>query len=249
MRKSMCMALAMLVCHLTSVPGFGAAPNTAPAASKPASRPAGQVNPARYEKQIAEFEQADRADPPPKGAIVFIGSSTIRRWTTLQEDFPEHRVINRGFGGSHISDAVHFADRIVLPYEPAMVFLRSGGNDIHWGKPAAEVMADFKAFVEKIHARLPNTTVVFIGLNPALSRWTERQGNLELNRLAERYARKTRGVEFIDAYELAFDEAGELRPELFARDRLHFSPEGYKLLVDRVRPFLPKPASRTSGGK
>src|SRR4051794_6395257 len=89
---------------------------------------------AKWEKEIAAFEEKDRQNPPPKGAIVFIGSSSIRKWATLAEDFSHHQVINRGFGGSQIIDSVHFADRIVLPYEPRMVVLYAGGNDIHLGK-------------------------------------------------------------------------------------------------------------------
>ncbi len=88
----------------------------------------------RWEKEISAFEQADRTSPPPKGALLFIGSSTIRLWKTLTQDFPNHTVINRGFGGSQIADSTHFAERIIFPYQPRMILLRAGGNDIHAGK-------------------------------------------------------------------------------------------------------------------
>jgi hypothetical protein len=83
---------------------------------------------AKWEQEIAVFEANDRTNPPPKGAVLFTGSSTIRLWKTLAQDFPEHRVINRGFGGSQIADATHFADHIIFPCEPRMIFLRAGGN-------------------------------------------------------------------------------------------------------------------------
>ncbi|HEY2759770.1 MAG TPA: family 16 glycoside hydrolase, partial [Pirellulales bacterium] len=73
---------------------------------------------AKWEKEIADYGAADRKDPPPKGAVLFTGASTIRRWTTLQEDFPDCKVINRGFGGSETLDCTHFANRIIFPYEP-----------------------------------------------------------------------------------------------------------------------------------
>ncbi len=73
---------------------------------------------AKWEKEIADYEEADRKDPPPKGAVLFTGASTIRKWTTLREDFPDNKVINRGFGGSEIVDCTHFADRIIFPIEP-----------------------------------------------------------------------------------------------------------------------------------
>ena len=88
----------------------------------------------RWEKRIAAFEQEDRTNTPPKNAVLFIGGSTIVLWKTLAQDFPEHRVINRGFGGSQIEDATHFAERVIFPYEPRMIFLRAGNNDLYAGK-------------------------------------------------------------------------------------------------------------------
>ena len=103
----------------------------------------------------------------PKAALLFIGSSTIRGWKTLAQDFPDHKVINRGFGGSQIVDSTHFADRLIFPHEPKMILLRAGGNDIHAGKSAEQVFRDFQDFVAKVHSKLPETDIVFIGLSPA----------------------------------------------------------------------------------
>lgn len=195
---------------------------------------------ARWEKEIAAFEESDRTDPPPKGALLFIGSSTIRFWTTLAQDFPKHRVINRGFGGSEIMDATHFAERIVFPYAPRMVFLRAGGNDIHAGKTAEQVFGDYKDFVAKVQAKLPETEIVFISQCPAPSRWKEAEANKELNRLVKDYTQQTPGLKYIESYDLSLGPDGQPRRELFRADMLHFNAEGYKLLVERVRPFLPK---------
>jgi hypothetical protein len=85
---------------------------------------------ARWEKEISAYERMDATNPPPKGALVFIGSSTIARWKTLAQDFPRLPVVNRGFGGSEIVDSTHFAGRIIIPYAPRMVFFRAGGNDL-----------------------------------------------------------------------------------------------------------------------
>src|SRR5688572_15841124 len=108
-------------------------PTTVAVASttKPATTRAS--GPARWESQIAQYEEQDRTNPPAKGGIVFTGSSTIRGWKSLANDLPEHHVMNRGFGGSQIADATHFADRIIFPYAPRMVVIRAGGNDIHSG--------------------------------------------------------------------------------------------------------------------
>jgi len=127
-------------------------------------------NYARWEKEIAAYEAADTINRPPKGGILFVGSSTIRLWKTLEQDFPKHKVINRGFGGCEIADVTYYADRIVVPYEPKQIFLRAGGNDIHNGRLPPEVAGDFVAFVKKVHRRLPNTEIIFISLSPAPSR-------------------------------------------------------------------------------
>src|ERR1043166_8182367 len=120
---------------------------------------AGVADPARWEKDIAAFEQADREHPPQKGGILFTGSSTIRRWKTLAADFSGFRVVNRGFGGSHMEDSAAFADRTVVPHGPSTVVIFAGSNDLAAGKTPERVAADFKTFVEKVHARLPKTEI------------------------------------------------------------------------------------------
>ncbi len=195
---------------------------------------------AKWEKAITAYEAKDRENPPKPGGIVFIGSSTILRWKTLAEDFPNHNVINRGFGGSEVIDSTDFADRIVIPYKPKMVFLRAGGNDIHAGKSAEQVFNDVKEFVTKVRGALPETEVVFISLSPAPSRWEERDENKKLNRLVEEYAKQTPGVKYIETYDMTVTPDGQPREELFVQDRLHFNAEGNKLLAERVRPYLPK---------
>jgi lysophospholipase L1-like esterase len=194
---------------------------------------------AHWEPEVAAYEAQDRANPPPKGAILFTGSSTIRFWTTLAADFPDKQVINRGFGGTEIVDATHFADRLIFPHEPKAIFLRSGVNDIHDGKTPAQIFTDFQEFVAVVHARLPATDIWFIGLCPTISRWPEAAANRELNALVEAYAQTTPRVHYIDTWTMSLDAAGRPRPELFRPDKLHFSAEGYQLLVARIRPFLP----------
>jgi hypothetical protein len=219
----------------------GCAQTSPPAAT---SQPAAH-NYARWEKDMAAFEAADKTSPPPKNAILFIGSSTIARWKTLAQDFPEYQVINRGFGGSEICDSTYFADRVVIPCQPRMVVLRAGGNDIHAGKSAETVFDDYKQFVEKVHAGLPNTKIVFLSLSPAISRWAERDTNKRLNQLVEAWSRDKPYLGYIDAWDISLDAQGEARPELFVADKLHFNEEGYKLLVQRVRPYLAKWSGRS----
>jgi hypothetical protein len=102
-------------------------------APSPGAEPDSQPN--RFDKNIAAFEAADAKSPPPKGAILFVGDSTFTRWN-IHKDLPEYTIINRGFGGSQMSDLLHFTDRIVLPYKPRLIVVQEGGNDIHgWKSP------------------------------------------------------------------------------------------------------------------
>jgi len=196
---------------------------------------------ARWEKEIAAYEQADRANPPAKGGIVFVGSSSIRRWLTLAEDFPRHRVLNRGFGGSQMSDSAHFAERIVLPYEPRMIVVYAGGNDLSAGKTPAEIFSAFQAFVEKVRVKLPETTIAYISIAGNPKRWAQVERVKAANALIEDYARKNPGLKFIDVFPHMLGADGLPRPELFVADRLHMSPAGYELWTKLVDQALPPP--------
>ncbi|NLU22471.1 MAG: hypothetical protein GXW89_17475 [Phycisphaerae bacterium] len=216
------------------------APAPALAPATPATKPAatGERNFARWEKAIAAFEAQDRESPPPKGGVLFIGSSTIRGWKTLQKDFPNHQVINRGFGGSWIMDATHFAERIIFPYEPRMIILRAGSNDIHAGRSPEDVFGDFKEFVAKVHARLPKTTIVYTSINSTPSRWASRDAVKAVNAMIEKYTRGRRYLKYVETYDMVLGPDGQPRAELFLPDRLHFNAEGYQLLAERIRPVL-----------
>lgn len=211
-----------------------------PVGMAPATQPAAAVQHdyGRWEKEIAAYEAKDRTHPPAKGGIVFIGSSTIRMWKTLETDFPDHHVMNRGFGGSEIADSTYFADRIIFPYEPRMVVLRAGGNDIHAGKTPEQVFADYQAFVARVHARLPKAQIVYIALCPAPSRWAERDANKALNSLVQKHTRRHAYLKYVETYQMSLDSEGQARRELFLDDQLHFNAEGYRILADLVRPAL-----------
>ena len=191
-----------------------------------------------WEKEIAAFEQSDRTNPPPKNPLVFTGSSTIRRWTTMAEDLPNHKVLNRGFGGSQIADATHFADRIIIPYKPKMVLIRAGGNDIFAGKSPEQTFQDFKDFVAKIHSKLPKTEIVYIALSPSVARWNNADKEKSLNQMVLEFTKKTKRVKYLDDYDVSLGADGKPRPELFIEDKLHFNAEGNKLFAARVRRFL-----------
>lgn len=199
--------------------------------------------PARWEREIAAFEAADKTNPPPQGAILFVGSSSIRLWKTLAQDFPEHRVLNRGFGGSQIADSVHFADRIVFPYAPRLIVMYAGGNDLNAGKSPERVFADFQAFVARVRARLPAVRIAYISSAPNPARWAQVDRVRALNRAIEDFCRAGKNLAFIDVFPHMLGEDGQPRPEIFSDDRLHMNAQGYALWTGIVRPFLAAPAA------
>jgi len=206
--------------------------------SQPATGTETNRNFAQWEKEIATFEQSDLTNPPPKGGVEFTGSSMIRRWNTLAQDFPGQPVFNRGFGGSEIVDSTHFAPRLIFPYAPRMIVFRAGGNDLWAGKSPEQVFADFQEFYSVIHAKLPETEIVFISWSPTPSRWKQHTQEKKLNELVKRFYEKSPYLRYIETYDLPLGPDGLPRPELFVADQLHFNAEGYKLLTERVRPVF-----------
>lgn len=195
---------------------------------------------AKWETAVAAFEAADAKSAPPKGAVLFVGSSTIVRWKTLAKDFAGTTVLNRGFGGNQIVDSTHYAERMIFPYQPRMIFLRAGGNDINSGKSAETVFQDYKNFVAKMRTKLPNIDIVYIGLSPTIKRWSQVAEGNKLNDLIAAHCKEQPNLQYIDCKTLTLDAEGNPRPELMDKDKLHFSPAGYRLLVEKVRPFMPK---------
>jgi len=206
-------------------------------AARPAREP--QSSPSeKWESAIREFEKADLATPPPSSAVLFIGSSTIRFWKTLKQDFPDQPVINRGFGGSQMADSVYYADRIVLPYRPQQIIVYAGSNDLAAGKSPEEVASDFKAFVAHVRAKFPETRISFMSIGPSPARWSQADKQLKTNRLIKEYIATGKQLDYIDVWDQYLGADGKPRDEFFVADRLHNSEAGYKIRTEAVRPFL-----------
>jgi lysophospholipase L1-like esterase len=203
---------------------------------------------ARWEKDIRAFETADKTDPPPRDAILFIGSSSIRRWTNVAEAFPGHKVLNRGFGGSQLSDSVAFVGRIVTPYKPKLVLLYAGDNDIASGKSPERVLADFKAFVGRIHAVLPGTRVGYIAIKPCPSREKFLDRVKTANRLIQEYTASDDRLLFIDTFTPMLTAEGRPRADLCVKDMLHLNAQGYELWASILRPIVEKYGGPGGGG-
>jgi lysophospholipase L1-like esterase len=223
-------ALALLVAVPAAAQTSAATP---PVVAPAAAQPAGD----RWEKELSAFDSADRVSPFPKGGIVFVGSSTIRRWD-LATSFPELRVLNRGLAGSEMTDVVRHVDRLVLKHEPRLVVVYAGDNDIAGGRLAEQVAVEFERFVRAVHTKLPQTRILYLAIKPSILRWIHVDRMRAANELIRATCARDDRLGFVDfdTFMLGWDERP--RPELFVADGLHLSPLGYQLWTAALRPLL-----------
>jgi lysophospholipase L1-like esterase len=195
------------------------------------------LSPLRFAKQIEAFARQDLESPPKAGVIVFVGSSSIRRWD-LAKSFGDLNAINRGFGGSQISDVLHYANEVVLKYKPKKVVLFCGGNDLNKGKTPQQVAADFQTFTSLLFEQLPKTELIVLALKPAPVRWTIVDKVRTTNDLLRAKAKTDKRITFLDGSFSLLLDGGTIREELYVEDRLHLNDEGYKLWADMLAPHL-----------
>jgi len=200
----------------------------------------GQPAPDRWEKFVAAFEAADLTAPPPRGQIVFVGSSTVHRWDTAAY-FPDLTIINRGIDGTELSDIVRYIDRLVLPYEPRLVVVYAGDNDIGFGKVSEQVAVEFERFVRAVHTRLPQTKILYIGIKPSLLRWMQIDRMRLANQVIKAICERDDRLAFLDFDNLMLGWDERPRKELFVEDGLHLSPLGYQLWTAVLRQYLTQP--------
>lgn len=195
----------------------------------------------RFEKNVRDYELADRRHRPPKHAILLVGDSQFFRWKTVHEDLRGYSVVNRGIDSFQTSDLVYFADRLVVPYRPRMIVTHIGGNDVHTGKNPEQVLKDFKAFVAKVRAHFPAVPIAFTSLTPSPGRWAEAPQRKAANQLVKDYVATQPNLLFIDLWDAMLTPDGQPREDLWVADRVHPNHEGYLLRVKIMRPLLGKP--------
>lgn len=189
-------------------------------------------DPARFQKEIEILSAKDYCFSPDKELLLFTGSSSIRMWKDAEEAFPGHHVINNGFGGSHFSDLIHYYDELIAPFEPDILFIYEGDNDIASQKEPEDILKEARQLVEKIRKDKPDTKVVLISAKPSVARWELKEQYMKLNAMLEKLAKKTKGVEFADVWEAMTDENGEVYSDIFIDDNLHLNEKGYDIWED-----------------
>jgi len=150
-------------------------------------------------------------------------------------------MINRGFGGSTMTDLLFYTDRIVLRYKPRMIVVNEGGNDIHSGRTPEQLLADMKTFVERVRTVLPEVPIVFSGLTPSPARWSESDTRRRFNRMLKAYLAGGKKLIYLDLFDAYLGADGKPQEQLFVEDKLHHSAAGYAVRMRIMGPFLGPP--------
>lgn len=192
---------------------------------------------AKWQKEMDKFAKKDQESPVKPGGVVFVGSSSIRMWD-LDKSFPKLNGLNRGFGGSRLEDSVYYADQIILPYKPRTVAVYAGDNDVAANYSPEQILEDFQEFVSTIREELPKTKILYIAVKPSIKRWNLIKEVRETNKLIADECAKTDNCEFIDIDAPMLGKDGKPRPELFKKDGLHMTDEGYAVWAKELQPHL-----------
>ncbi|RSZ44996.1 GDSL family lipase [Variovorax beijingensis] len=195
---------------------------------------------ARWHNELAAFFRADQQQFPAPGGVVFVGSSTVRMWKSLAQDFRQvPGIVNRGFGGSTLGDCSLFARDLVVRYRPRQVLVYAGDNDLAEGRTPLQVLESFARFANAVRAELPNTRISFISIKPSPSREHLMPQIRETNNVISAYLNRLPASEYIDIFTPMLGADGRPRPELFRSDRLHMTDEGYRLWQSIIAGYLP----------
>ena len=197
--------------------------------------------PAFYD-EIQAFKKQDSIKPPPQHAILFVGSSSFRKWTDVQSYFPGYTIINRGFGGSTLLDVIRYANDIIFPYHPKEIVIYCGENDFAGDDnlTAQAVVDRFKTLYGMIRAKMKTVPLVFISIKPSPSRrkyWTKM---IEANKEIKSYLATQQHATFVDVFDLMLNQNNQPKPEIFLDDSLHMNAKGYAIWQKAIQPYLIK---------
>lgn len=195
----------------------------------------------KFEKRVQEYVATDLGQAPPRGAILFAGDSQFFRWSTIREDLPGYTLVNRGIDSFQTDDLIRYADQLITPYQPRLIVLHVGGNDVHNGKAPAQLLADFKSLVAAVHAKLPGVRILWSSITPGPGRWDEAPQRREANRVMQEYIATQADLGFIDLWDAMLTPDGKPREDIWVADRVHPNHAGYLIRATITQPFLGTP--------
>ncbi len=191
----------------------------------------------RFSAEVADIIQKHGNPSSIERSILFTGSSSVRMWDTLQEDFSQHKVINNGFGGSEFSDLLFFRKELIAQFSPEKVFIYEGDNDIAGGKSPRKTFRHAKKLYRKLKRELPDSKLYFITPKPSIARWNLKEQYEAYNKMLGKFAAR-RSIAFVDVWGPMLDADGSVRKDIFIYDNLHMNAKGYDIWEQVIRPFV-----------
>lgn len=196
-------------------------------------------DPLRFEEEVSKFK-GDENTVDKEKLILFTGSSSIRLWVDFKSFFPNHNVLNRGFGGSETSDLIYFAEELIYKYDPSQIFLYEGDNDINSGEKPGAIIKEMKQLLQMIadNTSQKDKPIILISAKPSPVRLHLKKQYMRFNRKLEKLAKKHPNLQYADVWSPMFNGDGSLKEELFIEDQLHMNKQGYDLWIKVIAPLL-----------
>ena len=198
-------------------------------------------DPERFEDAIRRFEVLDRENPPPDGAIVLTGSSSIARWNDqAAQALTPLTVIPRGFGGSVMNDVLHYLDRVAIVYRPRAILIYEGDNDTGMSQPipVETILDQLRRIITRVHMELPDTRIYVLSVKPSILRWKVWPLAQEVNAGYRGIADDDPLVYYVDVATPLLNADGSLRPEIYVEDGLHLNDLGNSIWGTAIRNAL-----------
>lgn len=202
---------------------------------------------APFASELYTFYVQDAHAPPKPCRTVFIGSSSIRFWLSLRQDFPELDPLNRGFGGSQISHAIGYFDRLLTPHMPKEIVFYSGENDLSAGLTPEQVLERFQTFMRLKTDRLGDAPVYFLSIKPSFARLGQLSVQQEANEIFAGFAETRDDLFFVDVSSPMMEESG-VPMQIFISDQLHMDPNGYAIWTETLSPVMSNPERPVRSG-
>lgn len=188
----------------------------------------------RFQAEINKFAKMDSLNPPDKNSIIFVGSSSFRKWKSLKEDFSPIPVLNRGFGGSTFPELIYYSNQLIFKYNPKNIVIYEGDNDQYFISP--EAILTNVCYLEKlVHSKLPNSNLFFVSIKPSPSRIDKLDKMIKTNNYIKDFVNNTKRTYYINVWDTMFNEKGKINGNIFQADSLHLNPKGYKIWTGIIK--------------
>ena len=196
-----------------------------------------------FQDEIDVFIKKDSIAMPAANSILFVGSSSFNYWKDISNYFPGYPIINRGFGGSSLSDIIHFSQETILKYKPKQIYIYCGENDIAASDTItpAIVFERFKTLYTIIRTHLGNKVpVMYVSIKPSVARWSMEEKFVAANSLIRNFINKQKHTQFLDVHSAMLDSNGMVYKDIFIADKLHMNAKGYAIWQKIIAPTLVK---------